>query len=234
MPEAITLTDVVLHRGGRQVIDGLSLSLGDKGLTAIMGPNGAGKSLTLRLIAGLVRADSGTIAFTDGTPSACDLAVVFQSPVMLRRSAEGNLVHALRLLKMRGDELKNRLSDLITMGGLQDVVDRPARKLSGGEKQRLALVRALAGRPKFLFLDEPTASLDPSSTISIERLVLGARNDGTRVILITHDRHQAERLADDVIFLHKGRLIESSPASTFFSAPKTTQARAYLNGELLT
>jgi len=234
MPDAIALTDVVLSRGGRRLIDGLSFTLGSDGLTAIMGPNGAGKSLTLRMIAGLMTVDQGAVTFIAGTPPARDLSMVFQSPVMLRRSAEGNLVHALRLLNMRGAALRNRLAELIAMGGLQDVAERPARKLSGGEKQRLALVRALAGHPKFLLLDEPTASLDPSSTAAIERLVRTARNDGTRVILITHDRHQAERLSDDVVFLHRGRLVEASPASTFFSTPQTDEARAYLNGELLT
>lgn len=234
MPDAIALTDVVLTRGGRRVIDGLTVSLGGTGLTAIMGPNGAGKSLTLRLIAGLVAAERGAIQFAAGKPSARDLAVVFQTPVMLRRTAEGNLIHTLRLLNLKGDALRTRLSDLIEMGGLQDVADRPARQLSGGEKQRLALVRAMAGCPKFLLLDEPTASLDPTATAAIEQLVTSARDGGTRVILITHDRHQAERLADDVVFMHKGRLIETAQATNFFDAPITPEARAYLNGDLLT
>ncbi|MEM7060461.1 MAG: phosphate ABC transporter ATP-binding protein [Pseudomonadota bacterium] len=234
MPDAIELQDVVLSRGGQQVIDGLTLSLVCSGLTAIMGPNGAGKSLTLRLIAGLIVPDAGSVRFDGGAPAARDLAVVFQSPVMLRRSVKGNLTHALRLRGIRGAALRDRVSELLKMGGLQDVADRPARQLSGGEKQRLALVRALAVGPKFLLLDEPTASLDPTSTAEIERLIREARADGTRVILITHDRFQAKRLADEVVFLHKGKLIEVSPVPKFFDAPASAEARAYLNGELLT
>lgn len=232
MPEAIRGDGLVVARGGRRVIDVLNFSLGDQGLTAIMGPNGAGKSLTLRLIAGLIAPDSGAITFHGTAPTARDLAVVFQAPVMLRRSVRGNLAHALRLLRLPNRQ--HRMTQLLHLGGLEDFADRPARHLSGGEKQRLALVRALAGQPRFLLLDEPTASLDPSATAAIEGLIKMARDDGTRVIMITHDQHQARRLADDVLFLHKGKLIEATPSETFFTAPTSIEARAYLEGELLT
>ena len=234
MPEAVRFTDVALRRGDRTIINGLNLSLSDTGLTAIMGPNGAGKSLTLRMIAGLVAPDRGAITFHGTRPLPRDLAMVFQSPVMLRRTVKGNLTHALRLQSMRGTKLRNRLAQLLEMGDLISMADRPARQLSGGEKQRLALVRALAGDPKFLLLDEPTASLDPNSTAAIETLILSARQNGTRVILVTHDRHQAERLADDVVFLHQGRLVETTPAPSFFASPASAEAQAYLNGKLLT
>lgn len=234
MPKAITAHDLSLRRGGKDVIDGLNFTLNDQGLTAVMGPNGAGKSLTLRMIAGLITPDRGQIDFHGPRPQARDLAVVFQTPVLLRRSVRGNLAHALQLLGFRGAKLTDRVTEFLHMGGLDGLADRPARQLSGGEKQRLALVRALAGSPRFLLLDEPTASLDPSSTAAIEQLIQTTRSQGTRILLVTHDQHQAQRLADDVLFINKGRLAEAGPAEAFFKTPKSRVVRGYLNGELLT
>ena len=230
---AIVLQDLVLERRGKRVIDGLSLTLGSRGVTAVMGPNGAGKSLTLRLIAGLIEPSSGGIRFVEGKPEAQEIAVVFQKPVLLRRSVRANLDHALKTYGIPRDERTGRLAELLALGNLEDLAERPARVLSGGEQQRVAMVRALAAKPRFLLLDEPTASLDPQATAAIEALVARAVADGVRVILVTHERGQAARLADDICFLHKGRLLEAAPAADFFRAPETAEARAYLAGELL-
>ncbi len=230
---AIALDNLVLVRGGRRVIDGLSMTLGKQGTTALMGPNGAGKSLTLRLIAGLVAPDSGQIDFLDGRPAAREMAVVFQKPILLRRSVRANLDHALRTYGVARSERPKRMAALLALGQLEALAERPARVLSGGEQQRVAMVRALAANPRYLLLDEPTVSLDPQSTAAIESLVKQAAGRGVRVILVTHDPGQAARLADDIRFLHQGRMLEAAAAPAFFQSPRSPEAKAYLAGDLL-
>ncbi|MEM6438083.1 MAG: ATP-binding cassette domain-containing protein [Pseudomonadota bacterium] len=223
-----TLQSVRLMRGGRAVLDGLTLSLPGEGVTALMGPNGSGKSLTLRVLAGLVAPDAGELR-DDPEGSA----LVFQRPVLLRRSVRGNLDHALRAAGAGRSERVEKLDALLALGGLEAMADRPARSLSGGEAQRLQLMRALAADPRRLLLDEPTASLDPRSTAAIETLVARVAAEGVEVVLVTHDRGQAARLADRVAFLHHGKAVEQSPAGRFFQRPATQEARAYLDGRLL-
>jgi len=109
----------------------------------------------------------------------------------------------------------------------------PARTLSGGEQQRLCLARALSLEPEVLFLDEPTASLDPASTLHIERRLIEAQRDGIKIIVVTHDVGQARRLAQDIIFLHHGRVIEHGTAKEFFDHPQSEAARAFVAGGLV-
>ena len=232
-PPAAIVDGVTLARGGRAVLDGLSLELPSRGVTALMGPNGAGKSLTLRLLAGLIRPDAGEVRFAGGRPPARDVALVFQKPVLLRRSVRANLAHALAAYGVPRRDRAARVADLLGRTDLAPLADAPARRLSGGEQQRLAMARALAAGPRFLLLDEPTASLDPAATAAIEALVRRAAADGVKVVLVTHDAGQAARLADDVLFLHRGRLAEAAPARRFLDAPASRAARAYLSGELL-
>jgi tungstate transport system ATP-binding protein len=198
-----------------------------------MGPNGAGKSLLLRLLHGLLVPTSGVVLW-GGRPLDAPLrrrqAMVFQRPVLLRRSAAANVRFALRL---RGREQPGRVSDLLGEVGLEAQAGQPARLLSGGEQQRLSLARALAVEPMVLFLDEPTASLDPASTAAIEAIVKRARLRGTKIIFVTHDVGQARRLADDVVFLNQGRVVEHTPARRFFDEPLGQAARDYLAGRLL-
>ncbi|MEQ9609977.1 MAG: ATP-binding cassette domain-containing protein, partial [Kiloniellaceae bacterium] len=160
-------------------------------------------------------------------------AVVFQRPVVLRRSVAANLKHALATYGVPRGERAKRLEELLTLAGLQDLADRPARVLSGGEQQRLAMVRALAAEPDLLLLDEPTASLDPQATAAIETLIGRAAAKGVKIVMVTHDRGQAQRLADEILFLHRGRLSERSAADAFFSRPNSAAAQAYLEGRLL-
>ncbi|MEO0819433.1 MAG: ATP-binding cassette domain-containing protein [Pseudomonadota bacterium] len=227
----VTLEDVVLTRGGQRRLDGLSAGLGRPGITALMGPNGAGKSLTLRLAGGLLAPDAGRIA--EAPALAGRRAIVFQKPVLLRRSVRGNLLHALRLYGLRRNLRPARADALLAEGGLAALAESPARALSGGEQQRLALIRALAAEPRLLLLDEPTASLDPAATAAIEALVRRAAEAGTRVLIVTHDAGQARRLAERVVFLHRGRVAEERAARGFFAAPASEPARAFLEGRLL-
>jgi len=232
----IVLDALRLEVGGKALVDGLSLELAPGSRSVIMGPNGAGKSLTLRLIAGLIRPSAGSITYGGRAADAALLrriAVVFQRPVMLRRSVAANLRHALATYGVPRAERARRIEELLALGQLQDLADRPARVLSGGEQQRLSMVRALAAEPDLLLLDEPTASLDPQATAAIEALVEQASENGVKIVLVTHDRGQAQRLADEILFLHRGRLAERSAADAFFSRPNSAAAQAYLEGRLL-
>ncbi len=233
-PPAVALQDVVLERGGKALVDGLTLTLSAHGTTVLMGPNGAGKSLTLRLLAGLIPPDQGRIRWNGNeTLPAQPPALVFQKPVLLRRSVRANLKHALKTYGVRRAERPGRLEELLKMGHLERLAERPARVLSGGEQQRVAMVRALAAEPRLLLLDEPTASLDPQAIEAIEELIRTAAQKGAKIVLVTHDRGQAQRLADEIVFLNHGRVTEVTSAQQFFDAPQSQEGRAYLDGHLL-
>ncbi len=230
-PLALRLDNISLCRGGRMVVDSLDLDVPAQGITAIMGPNGAGKSLSLRIMAGLVAPDRG--ACRHDFTGKQDIALVFQKPVLLRRTVRANLAHALALYGVPRARRKVRIAELLEFGRLGPIADSPARALSGGEQQRVAMVRALAAKPKLLLLDEPTASLDPQATDAIETLIRDTAAKGAAVVIVTHDRGQATRLADHVRFMHKGTLVEAAPASDFMLAQKSPEAQAYLAGKLL-
>jgi tungstate transport system ATP-binding protein len=224
---------LVFEAGGKRLIDDVDLTLQHGSITVVMGANGAGKSLLLRLLHGLLKATSGDVLW--GGRAMCEAirrrqAMVFQQPVMLRRTVAANIDF---VLKLRGAVQRERRDELLEMAGLAAFAQQPARALSGGEQQRLALVRALAAQPDVLFLDEPTASLDPASISAIERLVRLAYDDGAKIIFVTHAFGQAKRLADDVVFMHGGRLVEQGPAKAFFDNPRSREAQDYLDGRLV-
>ena len=224
---------LTLEIGGKRLVDGIDLTLAARTFTMIMGPNGAGKSLLLRLIHGLLQPSAGSISWGGAAMSKQvreRQAMVFQRAVLLRRSVAENIDFVLRL---KGAATRNRRDEILDDVGLIDQARQPARLLSGGEQQRLALARALALEPEVLFLDEPTASLDPASVQMIEQIVSAAHRRGTKIIFITHDLGQAKRLADEIVFLHRGRLSEHTPASRFFTDPSSEAARAYLDGRIV-
>ncbi|MYH57288.1 MAG: ATP-binding cassette domain-containing protein [Boseongicola sp. SB0675_bin_26] len=227
----IELRALAYDVAGTRLIDVPALTLRPTGTTVVMGPNGAGKSLLLRLMHGLIRPSAGEILVGGRplSPRQCKAqALVFQKPVLLRRSTVANIDF---VLKARGKD-RSRSRSLLDRVDLAALADRPARRLSGGEQQRLAIARALATEPDTLFLDEPTASLDPESVQAIEGIVAAAARDGVRIIFVTHDVQQARRLADDVVFLSNGRVAEEASAAAFFNGPETDVARAYLSGHL--
>jgi len=217
----IRFEEVTITAGAVTVLDRLSLILAAGAPTVLIGPNGAGKSTLLRAAMGLMQPTAGRIV-RDGEPRR---AIVFQRPTMLRRSAEANIRYA-----MAGAD---RTQELLALVGLEHAARRPARRLSGGEQQRLALARALARDPAILFLDEPTASLDPASTKAIEDVIRTVSQRGIKVVMSTHDLGEARRLAGEVVLLHRGRLVEAASASRFFDAPQTLEARTFIAGELL-
>jgi len=215
---------------GKALLEGVDLVLAPARCTVIMGPNGAGKSLLLRLAHGLVEPTAGRVVWAGGKPGRH--AMLFQRPVMLRRTARANIRHALALAG-HGLAARRRLADAaIARFGLEALAERPARSLSGGEQQVLALARAASLEPDLLFLDEPTSALDPAATARIEAMLLTLARDGVTLVLVTHSLGQARRFADDVVFLHRGRLIEKTSAADFFTGPRSDEARAFINGEL--
>ncbi|MCZ6605458.1 MAG: ATP-binding cassette domain-containing protein [Alphaproteobacteria bacterium] len=201
--------------------------------TVILGPNGAGKSLTLRLAHGLLAPTQGEIRWRGGGAAETGQAMVFERPVLLRRSTRGNVEHALALSGVARSQRRARADAALVTAGLADLAGRPARVLSAGEQQRLALARAWALEPQILFLDETTASLDPSATRAVETQIDGFRVAGVKIVMTTHDLGQARRVGDEILFFHRGRLIEQSAAETFFAGPASDEARAFIDGELL-
>jgi tungstate transport system ATP-binding protein len=230
----LLLDDVSLRAGATTILDRLSLTIGPGAPTLIVGPNGAGKTSLLRLCMGLEAPSSGRISWGGRSNSAmARRAILFQRPVMLRRRAAANVAYALAQAGISRKLRASRVAALLERVGLSDLAQRPARRLSGGEQQRLALARALARDPEILLLDEPTANLDPAATRSVEEIVLSAARSGIKIVMASHDLGQVRRLAGDVIFLVRGALCERSRAGDFLDRPATPEAAAFLRGDLV-
>ncbi len=230
----IRFEDVTVRAVAVTILSGITLAIEAGPPTVVIGPNGSGKTTLLRVAMGLTAPSQGRVTWDGlaGTPPL-HRAIVFQRPVMLRRSVEANLLYALREARIPQRETGDRIEELLSQVGLDGMAKRAARRLSGGEQQRLALARALARDPAVLFLDEPTASLDPAATKSVEDIIRATSARGIKIVMTTHDLGEARRLAGDVVFLHRGEIIERGDAASFFAAPKTAAATAFLAGELL-
>jgi tungstate transport system ATP-binding protein len=221
--------------GGKQILADVSFEVGDAPRTIVLGPNGAGKSVLLKLCHGLLRPGAGEVRWAGRTPDETRRrqGMVFQRPVLLRRSVAGNLWHALGVRGVLRARRAGLVDEALQAAGLAGIARQSARTLSGGEQQRLAIARAWVLKPDVLLLDEPTANLDPEATRAIEDLILTFETAGTRIIMTTHDIGQARRLANDIIFVHQGRLLEHSPAERFFATPSHPAAARFIGGALL-
>jgi tungstate transport system ATP-binding protein len=230
----LILEEVSFTAGGRTIIDRLSCEFTPGPRTLILGPNGAGKSVLMRLCHGLLEPTSGRIVWSGsrGERRPREQAMVFQRPVMLRRSAIGNVTYGLMLARVSRGERILRAQEVLDAVGLSAAAHRPARVLSGGEQQKLALARAWALRPEVLFLDEPTANLDPGATREVEGIVDQIHASGTKIVMSTHNLGQARRLGDEILFMSAGRLAERAPVERFFAQPTTAEASAFIKGEL--
>jgi tungstate transport system ATP-binding protein len=225
---------VTIRAGGVVILDQVSVTLRAAATTVLIGPNGAGKTTLLRAAMGLVAPDEGRITWGGrGHAPPARRAIMFQRPVMLRRSAAANLRFALNAAGIPREGHDKRIAELLYLVGLHGLGDRPARRMSGGEQQRLALARALARQPEVLFLDEPAASLDPAATKTLEDTVRLVARSGVTVVLSTHDLVQAKRLGDDVVFMNRGRVAETGDAQAFFIHPETEDARRFIAGDIL-
>ena len=218
--------------GSKEILSNLNIKITSDKITVIMGPNGAGKSIFLKILNGIIRPTTGKILWNEQIDKSLVLngqALVFQKPILLRRSVEANLDFFDKLTNLNNNYDKNQLLKIVD---LLDQKNQPARLLSLGEQQRLSLIRALLLRPRLIMLDEPTANLDSASTKIIEDIIISLKEFGIKIIFVTHNILQAKRIADEVIFFDKGKLIEHSNAKEFFSNSKSMKVNNYLNGRL--
>ncbi|WP_029029329.1 ATP-binding cassette domain-containing protein [Salinarimonas rosea] len=233
----LRLEGVGYEAGGRRLLADVHLEVARSARIAVVGPNGAGKSLTLRIAHGLIAPSAGRVAWSGPAASAARAgrghAMVFQRPVLLRRSARANLTHALALHGVARGERRRRADDALARFGLASLAGAPARVLSGGEQQRLAMARAWALSPELIFLDEPTAPLDPAATRGVEDVIRTFQAEGVATVITTHDLAQARRLAEEIVLMHRGRVVEQGPADCFFTRPQSPEGRAFVAGELL-
>lgn len=221
---------------GQTLLDQIDLTIAGSGILVVLGPNGAGKSLLLRVLTGLVPISCGKISWAGQAQLGRNvrrIGFVFQKPVMFRRTVRENISFVLNQNGLTKEASRERAEQVLLDADLLHLANAPARRLSGGEQQRVAIARARAIDPEILFLDEPTAHLDPASTAIIETMILDAKARGTRIIHVTHDMGQARRLGDDIAFLHLGKLVEHGEAETFFASPKSKAARAFVAGDLV-
>ena len=226
---------------GKRLLDNLSFTLPRGGITAIIGPNGAGKSLALRLCHGLIKPSMGSVTWASDKGAAQarrhigpkNHVMVFQHPVMLRRSALANVEHALMAAGFNRNDRQKQAANALAHFGLSGLAKQPARLMSGGEQQRLAIARAWALSPEVVFLDEPCSQLDPGATRQVEQMLHALAQEGVTLLMATHDLGQARRLAGRIMFLNRGKLVENSPADAFFASPESAEGRAFLSGDLL-
>jgi len=228
----LALDGIRLDIGGHAILDGIDATFASGKRTVILGANGAGKSVLLRICHGLIKPTAGAVRWASGEIRPRAQAMVFQRPVVLRRSVLANIEYGLRLAGVGAIERRERAASALARVGLSAIGTRSARVLSGGEQQRVALARAWALRPSILFLDEPTASLDPGAARNVEAIVQAIHDAGTKIVMTTHNLALARRLADEILFLHDGRIVESAAAGDFFMRPRTALARAFIEGDL--
>jgi len=230
----IRFDTVTVRSRGVTILDHVTLQIEAGAPTVLIGPNGSGKTTLLRAAMGLLAPTQGRISW-GGIEKSPPIrrGFVFQHPAMLRRSVAANLRYALRAARVPHAYHDARIEELLALVGLAGLDKRPARRLSGGEQQRLALARALARDPVVLFLDEPTASLDPASTKAIEDVIRAVAARAIKIVMSTHDLGEARRLAGEIILLHRGRIVERAAAAEFLGSPKTEQAKLFIAGELL-
>jgi tungstate transport system ATP-binding protein len=222
----LSIDGLALTEGATCIIDSATLELSAQ-RNVVLGPNGAGKSTLLRLIHGLLHPSSGRIRWS----KPMSQAMVFQRPVMLRTTALANVEYGLKLKGHAGPERRRRAAESLARVGLEHIASRPARLLSGGEQQRVALARAWALEPELLILDEPTASLDPASSREVERIINEIAASGTRILMTTHNLGQAKRIAEEIVFIDRGRIVEQTAVEQFFTLPRTEAAQRFLQEE---
>mgnify|MGYP003323650801 FL=1 len=231
----LTVEGLTFEAGGKQILSRLNFRLEGESQSFIIGPNGAGKSVLLRLCHGLLQPTAGEVVWASTAEAKPSLqqAMVFQRPVLLRRSVRANVEYALFVRGVRKPERRRHATLALEETGLSHLAEQSARVLSIGEQQRLALARVWALHPRVLFLDEPTAHLDPSSTRVVEDIITRIFESGTKIIMTSHDMGQVQRLAGEILFLHGGHLIEQTSVDQFFSQPRTREGKLFVEGSLL-
>ena len=225
----IIIRDLSFNIEGKTLLHNTSLSLSGDGITVLLGANGAGKTIFLKLLAGLLTPRSGTITSNKKTLEMKTRSFVSQEPVILRRTVLKNMLFVLPRITHEESTLAK---GLLKMMGLNEKEHQNALTLSAGEKQRLCLARAIITNPEILLLDEPTANIEPNSTTLIEKYLIQKVRSFRKIFFVTHDINQARRLADEIVFIDTGRVIEHSSSENFFKNPKTKEARKYISGKI--
>ncbi len=227
--------DITYEVKGAKLIKGISLEVSSGGTTIILGHNGSGKSLLLKLLHGVITPSSGRIAWNNRTPVANQYWRTFllQTPTFFKHTVQYNIEFVLRVAGIPANKHKSRCHQALEICGLANLSNRNTYSLSGGELQKLSLARAWVLNPSVVLLDEPTVALDPPSALGFENIIHQFKQSGTKVIMTTHDLSQAKRLADEIVFIDAGKVIEQSQAEKFFSGPQSSQAQNFISGELI-
>ena len=226
--------DITYKVNGTKLINGISLEVNTHGSTIILGHNGSGKSLLLKLLHGVIAPSSGQVTWNNHTPTTKQhwRTFLLQTPTFFKQTALYNIEFVLRIAGIPTSEHKKRCQQALEICGLTNISHRNTHSLSGGELQKLSLARAWVLNPCVVLLDEPTVALDPPSVLGFENIIHRFKQSDTKVIMTTHDLAQAKRLADEIIFIDAGKVIEQSSAEKFFLGPQSTQAKNFISGEL--
>ena len=224
--------------GKESVLIDFNLQVESGEIIGVVGGSGSGKTTLLRLVSGLEFPDGGKIILNNHTvnddnifipPEERDCSLVFQDYALFPNISMRQNIY----FGKNSTHNKERVNDLIRETKIEKILDKFPHQCSGGEQQRLSLARALLINPSLLLLDEPTANLDPYSVNLIEEIILDENKKGKTIILTTHDMGQAKRLAKEILFFNKGKLLEQTKAINFFKKPKTKEAQSYINGKIL-
>ncbi len=236
MPMSLQVENVQKSYRGVKAVQSVSFTFEGGRIFVLIGSNGAGKTTLLRIVAGLEKPDVGSVLFNgQGLPDSEMRRIstlVFQRTAMFSRSVFDNLAYGLRIRGVSEPEIKQKVTETLSAVGLKNFEKRRAKKVSGGEQQRISLARALLLNPRILLLDEPTANLDPNSTQIIEKAVSSRRGGDSIILMATHNLGQAKRLADVVIHMHEGKIVEAAPAKDLFNNPQSELTRKFTRGEL--
>lgn len=240
MTTPLKLHKVIKRYGERVVLNVDQLAVKGGKITAVLGPNGSGKSTLLRIMALLLVNDAGQLEVLGETVKwqkqqllrlRRQMSMVTQTSFMFQGTVEYNVAYGLRVRKIPEKAVQNRVADVLEMVGMSAYRAADAHTLSGGERQKVAIARAVAINPRILFLDEPTSNIDISSAAEIEKQVKNINKDqGITIIMVTHNLFQAKRLADEVIFIHEGHIIEQG-GQELFTKPQDLRTAAFLRGE---
>lgn len=236
MEVRLQLQNIEKNYGSVNVLEDINLEIMGGKTIALLGINGAGKTTLLRIIAGLERQDRGSLFFNGKRMNGKELrqiaSLVFQRTAMFSRSVYDNLAYGLKIRGKKDAEIREEITRGLQAVGLRNFEKRKAKKTSGGEQQRIALARAFSLNPQILLLDEPTANLDPNSATIIESAIMSRTKENSIIILATHNLSQAKRLANEVVHIYGGKIVEVADPQEFFTNPSNEITRKFINGEL--
>jgi tungstate transport system ATP-binding protein len=219
-----------------EALKDVSISLQGNKIIVLLGVNGAGKSTLMRIISGLENPDNGQILFNNQKMNAKALreisTLVFQKTAMFTMNVYDNLAYGLKIRKMPKETISQKITEVLSEVGLSGFEKRRAKRLSGGEQQRVSLARAFMLNPNILLLDEPTANLDPNSATIIEKTIINKKRADRIIVMATHNLSQARRMADEIVHIYGGQIVEAAETDAFFENPKSEISRKFVNGEL--